>query len=232
MSATEAPAAQNGAGQIVHNTKTVRRTNLLSQLTPAERQPFLQEELDQAAMFRQIAAARNGVPGPIQRNVIHPVETTTTRSTVTTPASDDAASVDSRAPSPITALPSQLPGPLVDHIRDVVSKAIPAVKPPGFWGTIAAGVVPALGIGTGAAGILAAGLWAWHAINKPVDTPVKTPDEQVLSILHSEGLAAPKTPLGNAILQAFEKDPSLRDRVMHEVEQTLQEPTPVDDPNE
>ncbi len=50
--------------------RRVRRTNLLSMLEPGERRAFLQEQLDQAAIFRQIACAKNGVTGPIERNVI------------------------------------------------------------------------------------------------------------------------------------------------------------------
>ncbi len=75
------PKRENGAGQIVspvrqtaRRAKRNRRTSLLSTMTPAERRPFLQEMLDQSAIFRQIACAKNGVTGPHHRNVIGEVD--------------------------------------------------------------------------------------------------------------------------------------------------------------
>lgn len=98
MSATQAPPSRAGSGRIVREQSTqqvnavdqlagaprttstrsrrTRRTNLLSALTPVERKAFLQEQLDQAAIFRQIACAKNGVPGPVERNVIGDAPTT------------------------------------------------------------------------------------------------------------------------------------------------------------
>jgi len=86
-SAIQAPPTTSGAGRIVsapagtpvrqsaRRGRRTRRTNLLSAMDPDAKLALLQEQLDQAAIFRKITAAKWGVPGPIERNVIGPLPT-------------------------------------------------------------------------------------------------------------------------------------------------------------
>ncbi len=81
--AKNVPPVTEGSGRVVsaapvsqpqqtssRQTRKFRRTNLLSALTPEERRCFLQERLNQSALFRQIAATKHGVVAPIEREVL------------------------------------------------------------------------------------------------------------------------------------------------------------------
>lgn len=356
MTATQTPqSTEAGAGRVVDATQTTqattykrqskRRTNLLSLLSPAERKAFLQEQLDQSAIFRQIACAKNGVTGPIARNLIgdEPSEEEIHEESIRSGVSEnevrrreeiarrealvevreevlrqqeelakkqaekDAALVSAPA-TPPTPDPNDFPGiseadavkreelagkeaaiavreqALKDQVaqaeklktanqateaaiadrdrlqaeRDrleaeakknaenqttpvpVTPPASPAVPPTNtepavtdtttakddkFWTT------PKVATATGLGGAALAGLVAWGMSGDPEITPtpdtgvptteVVDTDRETLLLLESRGLSAPRTPLGEKILEAFEKDPSLRERVMLDVEQTL-----------
>lgn len=358
MTATQTPqSTEAGAGRVVDATQTTqattykrqskRRTNLLSLLSPAERKAFLQEQLDQSAIFRQIACAKNGVTGPIARNLIgdEPSEEEIHEESIRSGVSENEvrrreeiarreALVEVREevlrqqeelakkqaekdaiPVPVvppTPDPNDFPGiseadaakreelagkeaaiavreqalkdqavqaeklktanqatdaaiaerdrlqaerdrleaeakknaenqttpvPVTPPVTPPVSPAVPptntepavtdttTAKDDKFWTT------PKVATATGLGGAALAGLVAWGMSGDPEITPtpdtgvptteVVDTDRETLLLLESRGLSAPRTPLGEKILEAFEKDPSLRERVMLDVEQTL-----------
>jgi hypothetical protein len=354
MTATQAPRTiEAGSGQVVdavyqNETTTTtqgipqhKRTTLLSTLTPGERKAFLQEQLDQSAIFRQIACAKNGVVGPVDRNLIGDeptrqeireestrvglseqevrrreeiarreamievreevmrrqeamalqqaqedaarrqaeLDAAAARADLAAKQADaaakqaeaDAVTAKKKTAPVLVAPPPQLvqqpvpvpvPAPVgiseadaqrredlarkeaevaakeeawrnkmaVDQIRNQPPTGNPNMatdssKP--FWTT--AKVATATGLGTAAA----VGLAAWGltgespfggseptAATQPAESSTLT-DRETLLLLESQGLSAPRTPLGEKILEAFEKDPSLRERVMTDVEKTL-----------
>ena len=370
--ATGMPVRQSNVRQ-----KTTRRTNLLSLLSPHERQAFLQEQLDQAAIFRQIACAKNGVPGPTERNVIGPapsveeIEQAATETGISTAemqrredlsrreamvsVREEVIRVQATQPDdPLTpdSPPTDVEPPIsaeearrredlahreaanreaeqvlarqqtadvadqaererqdelrrteqrtederrdqleadrqqahTDRLAEIEAEATrrreadeerrrqaataatdaeadrqrvhdermaelaanaqggdatvnvttpPTTTPPRRISALAGG-------GMGAAALALSGLLGWSLLpddTKPVDSnpgtevtapvdgaatpPIVTTDAQTLLLLQSKGLAAPQTPLGVKILEAFELDPSLREKVMQDVERTL-----------
>lgn len=58
----------------------------------------------------------------------------------------------------------------------------------------------------------------------PSNTTIITDERDTLLYLQQKGLAAPRTPLGSKILEAFELNPALREKVMRDVENTLMDP--------
>jgi len=331
--ASNAPPVGEGAGQVVAGpTNTThqryRRTNLLSLLSTEERRAFMQERLDQAAMFRQIAASKHGVPGPIERNVLgtEPSEvefeqTATTqgidieevkrreelaRREALIEVREEVLRRSQETPPPVVTPPPA--APTVDqtaHLRAMAERdaeilrlkrekdaadeqrrdakaceaavraeqdeqqrleavaaarrqreqemaeetrqaqeaahqaelaritgpevedpapAAPEQRKPGWLRRNAVGVG---GVSTGLAG-LAAATAMWLSGGDPEVTPpdpiVIETEADTLAVLHGQGLAAPRTPLGSRVLEAFEMDPGLREDVMRRVENTLLTP--------
>lgn len=86
----------NGTSAVKAATRHIRRNvPFLDQLSPGGRRAYEQEMLDQACTFRQIAAARNGVPGVIDRNLVQNMDEELTNSTESTTTTDTPAAVGS-----------------------------------------------------------------------------------------------------------------------------------------
>lgn len=279
MAVTQAPPVQQeGAGTVLPpmtgtRTTHTKKTNLLSALSPSERRAVLQEQLDQAAIFRQIACAKNGVTGPINRNVIDtPSEEEVRHESITTGlteeevrrreelarreaevalreqllnASNTQGGLDVKTPSNTDAATlddakreqdlkeredalARREAALAEE-RKLAIQNDPALKPSKSllqqWGPTVltyaglpiAGALLGLYLNSGKPDVQA-----------PVDpapvndtTPTVNSDAQLLMLLQSKGMAAPKTPLGENVMEAFERDPALRERVMLEIEKTL-----------
>jgi len=324
-SASNAPPAADGSGRVVSgpaqptNTqaRSYRRTNLLSLLDKSERRAFLQERLDNAALWRRLVATKHGLLGPVERNVIlgseepgevdyQEIATTTGISLEEVKRREELARREAVADlrekilqqaetaTPDETLPVASPLPTepnleaelarheammdaqkqeIERLRGELDAAeqrgrtdasmdaaaergaalrqdaeqpkepptqpqapspAPAAqpvcgKPPKtlmqqHGKTLASGIT-----GAGALAVLgwALGWFDPATVAEPVKpdpvTPVVTTDQGTLDMLHQSGLAAPRTPLGQSVLEAFQADPSLREEVMRRVEETLLE---------
>lgn len=232
MTAAQAPTPAEGTGKIlnkpaIHTTRRVRRTNLLSDLTLPERQAFLQEQLDQSYLFRQLCALSHGLPEPGKPNIINSVMTD---EEITQAAEKQGVSPEEvrrreelAAREALLAMQEKLMKEAGGNANNIDwGKFLKSKK---FWTPAKAAVA---GItGTGAAAAIAAAL-LWPADDTP-DTPappqpekaVVDNDAQTLLLLQAKGLAAPRTPLGEKVQEAFEKNPKLRETIMQQIEDTL-----------
>ena len=232
------------------------RTTLLSTLSAAERRAFLQEQLDQSAVFRQICCAHNGVPGPIAPNVIGDPPTEAEYAMAAQDAGVSVEEVKRREAAArrealvevreqvinqreleIEAAQRRLtPSPAAGNTttdsvtaKDTTTNASPAqssMSPLKTAGLAAAGTGAAMAAGA----YLAVTLLSPDPEPTPLPQPVPatesndsvvTTDTEVLSLLHSQGLSAPQTPLGENILRAFKVKPELRQEIMEQIEDTL-----------
>jgi len=306
MTAAQAPPPTDGSGEVVsqptqvHSVQTRRSTNLLSMLSPEERRAFLQEQLKQNCMFRQIAAKHNGVPGPVTETII-PEATQTDYQWAASQTGISEADVQRREelarreaildvreelmrqaleepskpvkPEPVVPAPdvpideAKLRAELAAReaalaAREAELRRRAATTPPDtapqpaptqpatptLWQVFKTALPAAGWVGGPVAGAIAGigvpWLMGWfEPTPQPEPVPVVQPqpaptigdppppppqpepvvgsDAQTLLLLQSKGLAAPRTPLGEQVLKAFEKDPALRERFMKEVEDTL-----------
>lgn len=120
------------------NTKThtirrrVRRKPLMSDLPPEIGRAYHQELLDQGAMFRQIAAAAHGVPGPVARNVIADIELTETQYDAETQTPPEPAVATPATPTPAPApAPEPRPAPAPEPQSAPAPEPTPVPGPAG-----------------------------------------------------------------------------------------------------
>ena len=180
-----------------------RRTSLLSQLSPAERRAFLQEELDQAQIFRQIACARNGVPGFTGRNVIPPAASSVEPSLVPEGAASPPAGV-----------------PVVSPKRFWTAAKVATAVATGGTAAIAAAAA-ALWAALSGAAPAPDGSSADSSAESAAVQSVQT-DQDLLRVLESRGAGPVRTPLGEATLRAFQENPDLRRQVLDAVRDSVQ----------
>jgi len=216
----QAPAATPGSGAVVPLTTRTRRTNLLSQMTPKERRAFLQTQLDADHMIKQMSAIRHGLPSAGERVILDDeVETEQVDTTV-----QDLVGL-LRQKETNSQIERQV---AMEHQNQQVEK-VAAGKT-----DLSLGKLATIGSLAGVPGLAAvAALWSlWPdgdeppapqppAVVAPAD-PVAA-DADTLSLLRSEGLSAPRTPLGEKTLEAFQKNPALREQVMQQIAETLTE---------
>ena len=94
-----------------------------------------------------------------------------------------------------------------------------------------------LAAGAGVTGLVFAGMMGYQALTTP-DVEVNTPttpttpttvdveagdEDKALTLLRTQGLNAPKTPLGERLLEAMQKDPEFRVRIMRDAEGILKQ---------
>jgi len=188
----QTPTAQRSYKQ----TRVRRRVPFLENLSSEARKAFEQELLDQACMFRQIAAARNGVPGVVERNYVEESVTDQQDSTETQ-------TMTSAQTTAVPAAAATTASGLVKKVLPWIAAA--AIGSGGTWGywlsqqpkaaADAAGQVTAATIDNDAA------LTQW----------LKT---QNIS-------GAEQTDLGAAMRQAMTIDPSLRTKFLQMTKETL-----------
>jgi hypothetical protein len=240
------PITKTHANQ-VKRRRSVEQVNPLVQLPEHIQKAYCQEDLDQAALFRAIAAASNGVPGPIYRNIIPDlkiaealaVDQEHVNESSSAPEPDppltpepepDLPPTPEPDPPPPVPLPEPKPIPLPEaqplpDIQNTVTveqlqKAVANVKGRGRR-NVAAGI-----LGTG---ILASLIYiAMPALlgSKPTvpttpEPPVVDTDAQLLEVLGQSGYLLPSTGLSDAANRVYNYDPSLREKHLKEVEDTF-----------
>jgi hypothetical protein len=189
-------------------TSRVRRiVPFLENLSPAARKAYEQELLDQACTFRQIAAKANGVPGIIDRNLVGDLVAET----------DEQSSTISDTTAPAVAAPA-VPTPVTNNGLGKLGQTL---------------LLLAAMSGTGLGG------WGLSRFFNPA-TPVTptgttttttsvpatpaakiTSDTDLLKWIQLQSGGPAPTDLGTAIQEAMRKDPSLRDKILQMVHQTL-----------
>jgi hypothetical protein len=215
----------------------MNRQPLLSKLPPNAQQAFMQEMLDQGALFRQISAAANGVPGPIQRNIIPDME-----------FEEEINAEDIAQEDPPTPEPTPEPAPQPAPAPAPTPEPRPPCKP-GLSKEEAQEMLDAEGkrfkklMAGGAAAVLTsmllgAGALQWFSppdtppeppVNPPVvdggggqaSTTVVTTDEQLIAILGRSGFGIPSTDLSETADHVYNYDPELRDRHLQELHETF-----------
>lgn len=230
------------------------RTTLLSTMSAAERRAFLQEQLDQSAVFRQICCAHNGVTGPIEPNVIGDPPTDAEYATAAKDAGIPVEEAKRREEAARREALVEVREQVINQREQEIEAAqrrlslapdtpAPAATSPTTpapdTATSRVGMSPLKTAGLAAAGTgtaMAAGAYLAMALLAPEPEPAPLPqpvpitestggevttDAEVLSLLHSQGLSAPQTPLGENILKAFKVKPELRQEIMEQIEETL-----------
>lgn len=251
MSAAQAPTATAGTGKLVtgpavkqptlKTQKTAKRSTLLSQLSVHEREAFLQEQLDQGYLFRQMCALSHGLPAPGGPNILSAV---TSDEEITEEAQRTGMSEEEvrrreelAAREAITKMREDLLKNQAENTTGTNTDMYKLLGLTKFWTPLKGAVAGISGAGVlGAAAWAAAYLWPDDKSVPPVDTPVVTQpvdkdektdtvpvntDTQTLLLLQAKGLAAPRTPLGEKVQEAFEKNPALREQLMRQIEETL-----------
>ena len=223
--ADEAPEATSGSGVVM--AQRTRRTNLLSQMTNKERRAFLQTQLDADHMIKQMSAIRHGLPTACERVVLEEEE----------PAPEDTTTSDL-----IRLLQQKEQTSALDRNVAAQQQAEQVKAAADIAATdrtdLSIGKLLSIGAIAGVPGLAAvSALWSLWPSDEPAQPPQQDPpaivapvssDDQTLSILHSEGLSAPRTPLGEKTLEAFQKDPALREKVMQQIEASLTDPADAD----
>lgn len=240
-------------GGTAGRTRSHRRVNILSTLTPEERQAFLQEQLDGMAFVRNLACVRHGLPTVGARNEIPPpARASVEEEEETTPAApagvsseevtrrEDLArregivSAQQDLLSQLAQLRQQPQAPMAQ------TPAPPASSPPPSATSAPAPVQPQeksllskLGIpaavvaalGTGGLGYWLGQPKAPAAPNPPVQVaPVVSTDQGTVQTLNNYGYGLPRTDLGAALRQAMDRDPQLRQDILERARAALSKP--------
>lgn len=223
----------------VRARRRASRVPPLDRLRPHERLAFLQEALDQNALFRQIAAASNGVTGPIERNIIPEFEVdeevesneedladTSPEPATEKPVTDSEPKPDPEPvhpqPEPDTDTHTQ-PNPCItkDDLADLLD------RDSSRWKKVVAG-----GIGATLLSVLLGMLGLrFLSPNQPAVTSpsngnggssvVVSTKSQLLDLLGKSGYSLPDTALSNTATRVYEYDPNLRDKHLQELQDTF-----------
>lgn len=228
--------------------RKTQQTTLLQQLPINIQQAYYQELLDQSALFRQIAAASNGVTGPIERNVI----AGTTETAEVTEEQEDIQAEEGKDKQPENPLPVPAPTTTAEPSPVIVEKEDKQPENPSPVPVPAATAEPSpvvqelldreskrfkqlLAAGAGAvliSTLLATGTLRWFSPaatdpaateNNTAVTSVIETDQQLLEILGRTVYDDHSTSLSNAASEAYNYDPELRIRHIQELQRVFDE---------
>jgi hypothetical protein len=186
---------------------------------------MLQEELDQAALFRQIAASTNGVPGPVHRNVIPEFDEELETEHVEAKHSFDDTPIPNTSPAEPAppAPPAEPTSPAVTTAQDLIDSDKTSFRKQLLG--MASAAMMAAALGSGVTQYCLQPSAPEEPVAETTAPEVSAADQQLLDLLAGEDFTRPSTALSRTAAEQYEYDAALRDRHLQELQRAFdQEP--------